>query len=96
MIMVSEFCRTDVAKGPMVEKSTKKPWPIPDEGRCVIDMLYECDIPSKLDIGDDFGLENALQAIRDAKTDEQKDVVFLNITSSPYFYFNSHQVLVTI
>jgi hypothetical protein len=92
MIMVSEFCRVETAKGPVVEKRTQRPWAIPAQGRCVIDMLFECDIPSSLDIGHDSGLENALQAIREAKTEDQKDVIFLNVTSSPYFFFNAHQV----
>jgi hypothetical protein len=67
MIMVNEFCRTDVPRGVLVNKATNKPYEIPTTGGVVIDVNYECDAPSSDDIGEDDGIDAIIKAIRDAK-----------------------------
>lgn len=44
------------------------------------------------DIGEDFGIDNIIQSIRSASTDEQRDILFKNTTSSPYFFLSFEQV----
>jgi hypothetical protein len=43
MIMVNEFCRTDVARGELVDASTRKPYNIPMKGTLKITMFYQCE-----------------------------------------------------
>jgi hypothetical protein len=42
-------------------------------------------------IGDDKGLDSIIQAMKDSKTMEQKEIIFKEAISSPYFYFNAFQ-----
>ena len=42
-------------------------------------------------IGEDHGIDNIIQSIRNAKTDEQKEILFQNTTSSPYFFLSFDQ-----
>ena len=86
MIMLNEFCQTDIPKGDLVDASTGVPWVIPSNGTCVIQLSYQCDIPSLFDIGEDYGIDNIIKSIREAKTDEQREILFQNTTSSPYFF----------
>tara|TARA_B110000090_G_scaffold197250_1_gene234991 strand:- start:176 stop:367 length:192 start_codon:yes stop_codon:yes gene_type:complete len=46
MIMVKEFCRTDMPRGQMVDSTTKKPWVQPEEGIATVDVKFEIDAPS--------------------------------------------------
>eukprot|EP00596_Hydrurales_sp_CCMP1899_P002257 CAMPEP_0119053686 /NCGR_PEP_ID=MMETSP1177-20130426/74579_1 /TAXON_ID=2985 /ORGANISM="Ochromonas sp, Strain CCMP1899" /LENGTH=504 /DNA_ID=CAMNT_0007033699 /DNA_START=1439 /DNA_END=2954 /DNA_ORIENTATION=+ len=91
MLMVKEFCKTDLPKGIYVEKSTNEPWVILRKGIVNINIQYECDVPSRFDIGDDKGLDSIIQAMKDSKTMEQKEIIFKEAISSPYFYFNAFQ-----
>lgn len=76
----------------MCVQSTGQPWVIPPKGNCVIQLSYQCDIPTLYDIGEDFGIDNIIQSIRDASTDEQREILFKNTTSSPYFFLSFEQV----
>jgi hypothetical protein len=42
-------------------------------------------------LGDDKGLDSIIQAMKDSKTMEQKEIIFKEAISSPYFYFNAFQ-----
>jgi hypothetical protein len=90
-IMLQEFCQTDLPRGDLVDASTGKPWEIPSSGHCVIQLSYQCDVPTMFDIGEDYGIDNIIQSIRDAKTDEQREILFQNTTSSPYFFLSFDQ-----
>lgn len=91
MIMVNEFCRTDLPKGILVEKGMGKPWEIPSNGTVEIDMIYEFDSPTMFDVGHDEGIENVIEAMRFAKTLEQKEIIFEQATSSPYYFMSADQ-----
>lgn len=90
-IMLTEFCQTDLPKGDLVDASTGKPWEIPATGHCLIQLSYQCDVPTFFDIGEDHGIDNIIKSIRDAKTDEQREILFQNTTSSPYFFLSFDQ-----
>lgn len=90
-IMLNEFCQTDLPRGDLVDASTGKPWEIPTSGHCLIQLSYQCDVPTYFDIGEDYGIDNIIQSIRDAKTDEQREILFQNTTSSPYFFLSFDQ-----
>ena len=47
--------------------------------------------PTLFDIGEDYGIDNIIRSIRDAKTDEQREILFQNTTSSPYFFLSFEQ-----
>ena len=42
-------------------------------------------------MGLDAGLQEVLQTIKDAKTEEEREAVFKQATHSPYFYFTATQ-----
>lgn len=90
-IMINEFCRTEIPRGELVDASTGRPWEIPPTGHCVIQLSYQCDVPTLYDIGADHGIDNIIQSIRDAKTDDQREILFQNTTSSPYFFLSFDQ-----
>eukprot|EP01038_Epipyxis_sp_PR26KG_P006849 gene6849-9376_t len=91
MIMMNEFCKTEMPKGELVEISTQMPWQIPPSGHCEIKLSYQSELPTMSNIGEDHGIDNIIQSIVDAKTDEQRDVLFHNTTSSPYFFLSFEQ-----
>mmetsp|Transcript_5234 Transcript_5234/g.11448 ORF Transcript_5234/g.11448 Transcript_5234/m.11448 type:complete len:1188 (+) Transcript_5234:1048-4611(+) len=90
-IMLTEFCQTDLPKGDLVDASTGKPWECPPSGLCVVQLSYQCDVPTLFDIGEDHGIDTIIQSIRTAKTDEQREILFQNTTSSPYFFLSFDQ-----
>ena len=63
MIMLNEFCQTDLPRGDLVDASTGMPWEIPQSGHCVIQLSYQCDVPTLFDIGEDHGIDNIIQSI---------------------------------
>ena len=48
-------------------------------------------MPSRFNVGLDAGLQEVLQTIRDAKTEDEREAVFKQATHSPYFFFTSSQ-----
>jgi hypothetical protein len=96
MIMLDNFCRTEMPKGELVETTTQKPWEIPPTGRCVIQLAYQCDVATIHDVGDNVGIDNIIASIRAAKTDDQRDILFQNTTNSPYFFLSFEQVTMSM
>eukprot|EP01040_Poterioochromonas_malhamensis_P006668 gene6668-7183_t len=90
-IMINEFCRTEIPHGELVDANTGEPWIIPSHGTCVIQLSYQCDVPTLYDIGADHGIDNIIKSIREAKTDDQREILFQNTTSSPYFFLSFEQ-----
>jgi hypothetical protein len=90
-IMLNEFCRTEIPRGELVDPATGQPWVIPTSGNCVIQLSYQCDVPTLYDVGADHGLDNIIKSIREAKTDDQREILFQNTTSSPYFFLSFDQ-----
>jgi hypothetical protein len=90
-VMLNEFCRTEIPRGELVDVTTSKPWVIPTNGNSVIQLSYHCDVPTVYDIGADHGIDNIIKSIREAKTDEQREILFQNTTSSPYFFLSFDQ-----
>jgi hypothetical protein len=90
-IMLNEFCRTEIPRGELVDATTDQPWEIPSSGICVIQLSYQCDVPTLFDIGADHGIDNIIKSIREAKTDDQREILFQNTTSSPYFFLSFDQ-----
>jgi len=70
MIMVNQMCKTDEPKGHIVEKYSKMAWRIPRNGKCTVDVQYEYEIPSRFNVGNDAGLLEVLDNMKDAGTDE--------------------------
>lgn len=93
MIMLNEFCKTELPKGDLVDSATGKPWEIPATGQCIIQLSCNTELPSLFDIGQDYGIDNIIKSIREAKTDDQREILFQNTTSSPYFFLSFEQVL---
>lgn len=93
MIMVNEFCRTDVPRGELLETTTKKPWPIPVTGELIIEVFYQCELASIYDVSHDEGIHSVIKAIHDAPTTEQREVIFEQATSSPYYFMSAQQAL---
>jgi len=91
MIMVNEFCRMDRPRGVLVDKATGKPWQIPLSGTAIIDIVYQCELPSSHDVCNDHGIESVLLAISEAKTVELKELIFEQSVTSPYFYLKAEQ-----
>jgi hypothetical protein len=90
-IMLNEFCRTEIPRGELVDPTTGQPWIIPSTGYCIIQLSYQCDVPTLYDIGADHGIDNIIKSIREAKTDDQREILFQNTTSSPYFFLSFDQ-----
>jgi len=91
MIMVKEFCRTDLPRGIMVDMVTKQPWVLPPEGQAIVDVRFEIDEPSSYDVGSDDGIMTLIKGIQSAKTGEQKEILFTQACSSPYFFLTAEQ-----
>ena len=91
MIMVNEYCRIDLPRGNVVEKSTGLPWKIPTFGKVILDLNFETDSPSVFDVGHDDGVQSLLNGIAGAKTEEQRETLFEQATNSPYFFLNAEQ-----
>ncbi len=91
MIMVKEFCRTDLPRGIMVDSATKKPWALPADGIAIVDVSFEIDAPSCYDVGSDDGITTLIKGIQSAKTGEQKDILFAQACTSPYFFLTAEQ-----
>jgi hypothetical protein len=43
MIMLNEFCRSDSARGMLVQAETNAPWVIPSTGYLCIEIDYQCE-----------------------------------------------------
>lgn len=93
MIMVNEFCRTDVARGELVEQNTKKPWSVPVTGELIVEVFYQCESASIYDVSHDEGIHSVIKAIHDAPTTEQREVIFEQATTSPYYFMSAQQAL---
>jgi hypothetical protein len=93
MIMVNEFCRTDVPRGELLDSSTKKPWPIPVSGELILEVFYQCELASIYDVSHDEGIHSVIKAIHDSPTTEQREVIFEHATSSPYYFMSAQQAL---
>ena len=91
MIMVSEYCRIDLPRGNVVEKSTGQSWKIPSSGKVTLDLNFQTDAPSVFDVGHDDGVQSLLNGIGSAKTEEQRETLFEQATNSPYFFLNAEQ-----
>lgn len=91
MIMVNEFCRTDQPRGTIVEKTTSRPWPIPATGQAVLEVKFIIDSASIFDVGSEDGVETLIQGIVGARTSDQKDILFEQACTSPYFFFTADQ-----
>lgn len=91
MIMVHEFCRGDQPRGTLVEKQTGKPWPTPSSGSVILDVKFVIDSASAFDVGSDGGISTLIQGMVSARTSEQKDVLFQQACTSPYFFFSADQ-----
>ena len=81
----------DFPKGHLVDRSTGRPWAVPFGGRAVIEVEYLFDAPSVEDVGSDEGIENIIDAIREAKSVDQKELIFQQATNSPYFFLTADQ-----
>jgi hypothetical protein len=93
MIMVNEFCRTDVPRGELVEQTSKKPWSIPASGELIVEVFYQCEVASIYDVSHDEGIHSVIKAIHDAPTTEQREVIFEQATTSPYYFMSAQQAL---
>ena len=93
MIMVNEFCRTDVARGELIEKNSRKAWTIPASGELEVKVFYQCEQASIYDVSHDEGIHSVIKAIHDAPTTEQREVIFEQATTSPYYFMSAQQAL---
>ena len=86
---MNHFCNTDRPRGQLVDSSTNFPWYIPDDGNAVFHMHYESELPKGSDISRDEGIDSVVYAMQDAKTDVQRDALFEQAVTSPYFFLNA-------
>jgi hypothetical protein len=93
MIMVNEFCRLDISRDEFVDAATKQSWIIPSSGEVIMDVHYQCEMPSIYDVSHDEGILGVIKCIREVQTEEQRETIFLNATTSPYFYMSAQQAL---
>ena len=93
MIMVNEFCRLDQSRDELVDKKTKKAWVVPSSGEVVMEVSFQCEMPSSYDVSHDEGIVAVIKSIRKAPTAEQKEIIFVNATISPYFYISAQQAM---
>ena len=93
MIMVNEFCRLDTARDELVDEMAKQAWVIPSSGTVVMDVSYQCELPSIFDVSHDEGIMAVIKGIRDVPTEEQREIIFQNATTSPYFFMSAQQAL---
>ena len=91
VIFIDEFCRSDTARGELIDSSTHMPYAIPTKGFLLIDMFYQCEKPSIFDVSHDEGILSLIKAIRAAKSDEQRILIFTQATRSPYYYMSASQ-----
>ncbi len=90
LIMVNDFCRTYQPRAKINEKATGKTWIIPREGHCKIVVKSECELPTIYDVGGDYGVVSIIKTLQNAKTMEQREVIFHHAITSPYYYYNSN------
>lgn len=90
-ILVNEYCRTEAPRGRIIDASTGKPWNIPHFGIARLKIDCICDAPSIFDVGEDSGVESIIQAMKDAKTEEQKLLIFEQAVQSPYHFMTEIQ-----
>ena len=90
-ILVEEFCRTDTPKGRLMDARTMKPWVIPNHGFLKVDIEVVCDAPSMFDVGQNDGVISIIDAMKRAKTEEQKELIFDQAVNSPYHFMNAEQ-----
>ena len=90
LIMVNDFCRTYQPRAKINEKATGRSWKIPREGHCKIVVQSECELPTMYDVGGDYGVVSIIKTLRNAKTMEQREVIFHHAITSPYYYYNSN------
>lgn len=90
-ILVKEYCNTEAPRGQYVEASTMRPWTIPTSGKARIKIDCVCDAPSVFDVGDDSGVESVIRAMQEAKTEEQKGLIFEQAVQSPYHFMTEAQ-----
>jgi hypothetical protein len=62
---------------------------IPQTGTAVFVIEYESEAPKNSDVGKDEGVDSVVFAIHDAKTDAQKEIIFVQAVNSPYFYLTA-------
>lgn len=46
MIMLNEFCKTEMPKGELVVSATGEKWEIPTSGNCMIQLFYQSELPT--------------------------------------------------
>ena len=52
---------------------------------CNVELAFEVDSPSSLDVGSDEGLMTLINGIVEAQTGEQKEILFNNAVSLTFF-----------
>lgn len=90
-LMVNEYCRTEAPRGRIVDSTTNQPWVVPTFGRARIEIECVCDAPSVFDVGEDSGTASVIKAMRDAKTEEQRMLIFEQAVQSPYHFMTESQ-----
>lgn len=83
---MNHFCNTDPPRGLLVDASTDHPWVIPQTGTAVFVIENESEAPKNSDVGKDEGVDSV---VHDAKTDAQKEIIFVQAVNSPYFYLTA-------
>ena len=91
ILKVNHFCGAEAAKGELIEKSTGQKWIIPTEGKLIIEMTYDAELPTSNDVGEDEGVDKIIYTIQQAKTDQQKELVFKQAVNSPYYFLTADQ-----
>ena len=64
---------------------------LPFNGQAIVDVRFEIDEPSAYDVGSDDGIMTLIKGIQSAKTGEQKEILFTQACSSPYFFLTAEQ-----
>jgi len=56
-----------------------------------LDVKFIIDSASVFDVGSEDGIDTLIQGMQNARTSEQKDVLFQQACTSPYFFFTADQ-----
>ena len=65
-------------------------WNIPSSGKLTIEMFYKVEKPGIFNVLRKDGMTATLYSLKNAKSSDQRNIIFKKVVSSPYFFLNSN------
>jgi hypothetical protein len=69
---------------------TGNAWNIPPSGKLTIEMFYKVEKPGIFNVLRKDGMTATLYSLKNAKSLDQRNIIFSKVVSSPYFFLNSN------